>query len=361
MYLKKLSLFNYKNHLNGQFEFTERLNCITGRNGSGKTNLLDAIYFLALTKSAVSSQLADCIKFHEKFASLKGDFLGMEEFTVIANLFPDKPKVLKLDDDVYSRVSDHIGKVPLIWVEPHDVDYVRLGSEQRRKLFDGFITQIDSDYLSYIIRYNRLLRNRNQTLKDFAERKTVDHVLLDSYDVTMIELSKHIYERRKFFVDSFRNDFEKMYMELADQQEKVAINYLSILDQADFEKTLKDNRMKDIQASRSTVGIHRDDYEFLFADSGMPVKSHGSQGQQKTFILALKLSQIKLFRDHLNTKPILLLDDIFDKLDSVRIERLLKFVTSQKIQVFLTDARKERTEHLLKEMNIKATKTDLTK
>ncbi len=359
MHLKKLSLINYKNHQSSIFEFNEGINCVTGLNGSGKTNLLDSIYFIALTKSATSSQVGDAIFHDAEFATIKAKLISKSDITIVANVFKNKKKVFRINDTEYERLLDHIGVIPVILIEPNDVDYVRMGSELRRKLFDGFISQLDSEYLSYIIRYNRTLKQRNSLLKNASETGQIDETLLDVFDDSIVEASDYIYRARKSFIGSFIESQQKIYAIISEQREEVDIQYESEYVEGAFARLLKQKRKQDIKAQRTTVGIHRDDFNFLFKEESRSVKQFGSQGQQKTFILSLKLAQIYLFKSKLKVSPILLLDDIFDKLDGRRIHRLVEFLISEKVQVIITDARKERTNALMSEIGVEASYIDL--
>ena len=348
MYLQNLRLYGFRNYEDRFFPFSQEMNCIVGKNGSGKTNLLDAIYFLALSKSSLHNQDQLSIRFGEDFCVVEGAFQTDRTEVVACHLPRQGKKTVTADGKAYEKLSDHIGKYPVVLIAPNDTDLIRDGAETRRKLFDGILSQLYPDYLQTYLRYNKALDQRNSLLKQFGEQHFFDEALLKIYSEQLLESGQVIFETRKRFIEDFIPFFTAHYAELSENGEEVGLNYTSDAAETGFEQRFYAQQEKDLVAQRTTLGVHKDDYEFLM--SGMPVKKFGSQGQRKSYIMALKLAQFDSIHREKGVKPILLLDDIFDKLDDRRIDRLIGMVRAGAFgQVFITDARAERTEELLGE------------
>lgn len=350
MHLEKLSLTNFKNYDDSRFTFGPQVNVIVGANGSGKTNMLDAIYFLSLSKSAFHNQDALSIAHDADFFIIDGIFSKDDRLTQITiSLQRGQRKHLLADKKPYDRLSEHIGRFPVVLMAPNDTDLVREHSENRRHFFDGVLSQLDSDYLRDYLTYQQILKQRNSLLKLFAERNILDEELLETYNEPLLALAERIYERRKRFVSEFLPAFRQHYAYLSNERETVDIIYESEVGSDEFAKDFRRNRSRDIQLQRTTMGIHKDDY--VFEIGGVALKKFGSQGQQKTFVIALKLAQFDQLRTEKEIKPILLLDDIFDKLDDRRIGKLIQLMDEGMFgQLFITDARPERTEQLLQDV-----------
>jgi DNA replication and repair protein RecF len=347
--IDQLYLLDFKNYSETTFLFSPNLNVLVGKNGSGKTNLLEAIYFLAFTKSAIASNDQHCIRDGEIQAVIRGKFsIENKEHEVTCGLQAGQKKIFREDGVDYTKLTEHIGKYPVVLVLPDDVDLVKEGSEARRKFFDGIISQLDKNYLEESIQYNHCLKQRNSLLKMFAESGKSDWIMIEAYDDILISLGRKIFEKRKKFLIEFLPAFQKHYQFLV-EEEPVDLRYSSVLEKQEFKRGLYESRGKDLALQRTSFGIHRDDYVFTLGTGDL--KRLGSQGQQKSFVLALKLAQADSIKNHKGFAPILLLDDVFDKLDSSRIEKLLKvFLTFN--QIFLTDARPDRTLHLLESVNL---------
>lgn len=355
MFLHELKLFNFKNYAEANLQFSEQVNCFLGSNGSGKTNLLDAMHYLSFTKSAVNPTDAQNIKLGESQFMIKGGFtLGGKTKEVVCSFQIGQKKVIREDGLDYTKFSDHVGKYPIVLIAPQDIELIWDGSEVRRKFFDSFLSQIDHRYLEDLIVYTTHLKQRNSALKLFAERGRADLDLLESYNQKIVPAAKNIYARRKAFLNEFVPVFIKHYQNFAKAaDEKMSIEYRSDLDESDFEELLKKNLQRDLATQRTTAGIHRDEFLFLLNDN--EVKRYGSQGQQKSFLIALKLAEFQAVAENKKFKPLLLLDDIFDKLDDLRIRKMLEFVAEGMFgQVFLTDARPDRCLEILKAVNLKA-------
>jgi DNA replication and repair protein RecF len=369
MHLQKISLAHFKSYEYDAFEFSDRVNCIVGENGSGKTNLLDAIYFLALTKSSISNQDALSINHEAEYMMIEGEFkkndelrvkngeLGNSPLTIIpsqlitVSLQRGQKKAVLRDKKAYERISEHIGKFPVVMLSPNDTDIIRDGSEERRKFFDGVMAQLDSEYLENLLQYNRLLLQRNSLLKQFSERNYVDELLLDIYSDPLVEVSVKIHQARNQFVTDFSPLFKKHYATLSDAREEVEMVYESEVGMDNFSQIFRRNRQRDLAAQRTTMGSHKDD--FIFEINGFTLRKFGSQGQQKSFVIALKLAQFEMLTKVKGFPPILLLDDIFDKLDDRRIQQLITMMVNGTFsQVFITDARPERTRQLLEHLVI---------
>ena len=352
MWLEKIGLLNYKNYEEVAIRFSRHINCFVGENGSGKTNLLDAIYYLSFTKSAFSSTENQNIKHGASLFLVKGTFHKQHEtYDIQFSLQNGQKKDARNSRIPYEKLSEHIGLFPAVLVSPDDTDLIRERSESRRRFFDSIISQINHAYLDNLIRYNHVLRQRNSLLKQFAERHTYDADLLDSYSEQLLALGHTIYEARQAFIAQFAPLFEKHYRYLSDDKESVSIQYESHFARADFRKVFYQAYRRDSALQRTTQGIHRDDFVFEIAQ--YPVKKYGSQGQQKSFVIALKLAQFEIIHQQTGIKPLLLLDDIFDKLDDHRIAQLTKLVVAQTFgQLFVTDARPERTYQLFEEIEV---------
>ena len=358
MYLKSLQVKQFKSYEEAQFDFIPEINCIVGENGIGKTNLLDAIHFLSMTKSARGIADPLCIQHEKDFFMVQGSFIYQKhlesgipesETQITCAVQRGHKKSLLRDQKPYPRLADHIGNFPIVLMDPHDTDLVREGSEERRRFFDGMMSQLDRGFLESLLRYNRVVQQRNILLKQFAERGHVDPLQLAIYHEPMVVLGEQIHQARIEFLADFLPSFQMHYAALSDDREQVNITLESTFFSGEFDATLKAGEQQDLAAQRSTIGIHRD--EFAFEINGFPLKKFGSQGQQKSFVVAMKLAQFDSLVAAKPRKPLLLLDDIFDKLDDRRIQRLIEMMAQDHFgQVFITDARPERTKNLLKSL-----------
>ena len=351
MTLDSLQLLFFKNYDDAALRLSPGLNCFIGDNGSGKTNLLDAIHYLSLTKSAITASDALCIKQQADFFVVKGVFssnlLAAPE-TIQVSLRTGQKKLVTHDKQPYERLADHIGRYPTVLISPYDTDLIRQGSEERRKYFDSLMAQLDRAFLELLMAYNALLRQRNALLKQSTDRPAhgFDRDYLLALDEQLAPLGQQITAQRAAFLAEYVPLFQRHYQQLADGREAVALSYKSQLLDADFALLLRSNERRDFALQRSTTGSHRDDFVFLMDEQ--PVKTHASQGQQKSFAIALKLAQFDLLASRRQQKPLLLLDDIFDRLDDKRIARLLELVANDTFgQVFLTDTNLERTDRAL--------------
>lgn len=350
MLLKNIRLFNFKNYQQCNIDFHDEINVIIGDNGSGKTNVLDAIYYLSMTKSVFNNPDSATIRKGEDFFSVKGKFYFKEqEHEVLCNLKKGSKKTVSLNGSEYDRLSDHIGLIPLVMIAPDDTDLIREGSEIRRKFIDVILSQLSHDYLESLMQYNRYLKQRNALLKNFWNKLNVNSDIFDPYDVEIVRLSKKIHHWRQDFIASFLVHFQEFYKKISRENERCSIRYRSQASEETFEKDYYEGRAKDIETQRTNVGIHKDDY--IFEIDGMSVKKYASQGQKKSFTIALKLAMYQILKDKLEKPPMVLLDDIFDKLDDHRIEALLSIVSSKDFgQLFITDARIERTKAVLSKL-----------
>ena len=348
MFLKELKLTNFKNCESADMLFSEKINCFVGLNGAGKTNILDAIYYLAFCKSYFTTTDRQNIRHGEDFFAIHGDFVTDHDETETISCVQKEAakKSFKCNKKEYERLADHIGKIPLVMISPYDRDLINGGSELRRKFIDGVISQFDSVYLGDLLQYNKVLAQRNRQLKQFWETRSFDANLLSLWDEQLVRYGKPIFEKRKMFLDDFMPIFQNYYDIVSGTAEKVNIEYESLMNDRPFEELLVESREKDRYSSYTNVGIHKDDLTFLI--EGHPVKKFGSQGQQKSFVVAIKLAQFDFNYRKVGFKPILLLDDIFDKLDDNRVAQLVKLVGNDHFgQVFISDTQRQRIQYLL--------------
>ncbi|MEM9896036.1 MAG: DNA replication and repair protein RecF [Bacteroidota bacterium] len=343
MILKSIKLTDFKNHEDSHFEFNERINCVLGNNGRGKTNLLDAIYFLSFSKSALSNVDKNAIRFARDSFTIFGKYNSRQIGLQVAK---QGGKIIKIDGKQTRKVSELIGKIPLVMMLPDDTSMIKEGSDERRKFFDAAICQFDTSYLSDLIKYNRLLKQRNSLLKEWA-KNAIDLALLDTYDDKLIDLARRISAKRSLVVGHFLPYLKENYASLHATKELPDLQFVTHVDD-DFGTTFKNSLPKDQIMQRTMMGSHRDDFLFLLNQE--PIKGFGSQGQQKTFIIALKFALFDFLKENTKTTPLLLLDDIFDKLDDSRISLLVDCLKDQDRfgQIFLSDARSERSKHLFK-------------
>lgn len=348
MLLKKLSLFAFKNYPEATFEFSDGINCFVGMNGGGKTNLLDAIHYLSLTKSAINSIDSQSILHGERLATVNGTITIVDqEYQVICALQQGQKKIVKVNQSEYEKLSEHIGRFPVVLIAPNDTDIIRDSNEIRRKFFDSILSQIDANYLRQLIQYNHYLKQRNSLLKQLATSQQTDHDLLAPYDHHLLTLGKSIFKVRKKFVTDYLPILTSHYQNLSDGKEAISLTYSSQLESKHYDKDYQNSLQKDLILQRTNVGIHKDEY--LFEIDDRPIRKFGSQGQQKSFLIALKLAQFEIIKKEKGLKPLLLLDDIFDKLDDFRIQKLVEMVANDSFgQLFITDARPERSKEILK-------------
>ncbi len=352
MRLEKLNLINFRNYEEAELHFHERVNVFLGRNGSGKTNLLDAIYYLSFTKSAFSTSEQQIIRTGQNYFVVKGNFhlAGQPTREVVASAQSGAKKIFREDQRDYDKLSDHIGKYPVVIMTPDDTDLIREGSEYRRRFFDGIISQLDRRYLEDLMAYGHVLRQRNGLLKMSFETGRFDALALEAYDRLLIKYGEYLHSARKQFLKDFLPLFLSHFKGIVAEPEDPVISYASDLNESAFAEGLARSLSKDRALQRTCFGIHRDDYSFLL--KGGEIRRTGSQGQQKSFVIALKLAQYYVIRQQKGFDPILLLDDIFDKLDDERINALVQLLRESDGQIFITDARPHRTSEILANIGV---------
>lgn len=351
MFLKTLSLVNYKNFTTAAFDFDSKINCLVGHNGVGKTNVLDSIYHLSFGKSYFNPITSQNINHEAEFFVIDGTLQKNDrEEHILVSAKRGQKKVIKRNNKAYEKFSEHIGFIPAVIISPGDRDLIIEGSETRRKFMDGVISQSDQVYLNALIQYGKVVAQRNALLKFFAANSKFDRDTLDIYNAQMGELGNLLFEKRKAFLEEFIPIFDKRYAEITNQKEKVAITYKSQLFEKPISELLEQNLQKDMMLQYTSVGLHKDDLSFEI--EGHPIKKFGSQGQQKSFLIALKLAQFDFIKKLSKSSPLLLLDDIFDKLDEQRVAHIVALVAENELgQIFISDTHPERTEKVVKESN----------
>ncbi len=344
MYLKELSLVDFKNYESAELTLSEGINCFVGDNGAGKTNLLDAVHYLSFCRSFFNPVDVQNIRADRPFFVIEGSFEKDGETDLIhCGVKRERKKQFRRNKKEYERLAEHIGRYPVVMVSPSDHDLIAGGSERRRRFMDSIISQYDKAYLGDLIAYNKALNQRNALLKKFAEAGHFDAASLEVWNIQLAEHGARIHERRKAFVEQLTPLFQEFFEALSGGREEVTLVHDSQLYQKEPNALLQESLEKDRAVKHTTTGIHKDDLALRIGDK--PIKKFGSQGQQKSYLLALKLAQFQFIRDALGQCPILMLDDIFDKLDRERTEALLALVGDQRFgQVLLTDTHRERVE-----------------
>ncbi|MFI3261302.1 MAG: DNA replication and repair protein RecF [Rikenellaceae bacterium] len=345
MYLEKINIVNFKNLVSISLNFCPNINCFTGLNGAGKTNIIDAIHYLSLCKSSVGLSDLQCVNHGKDFFLLEGEYCFVDEKieNITCSYSRSKGKVLKRANKEYQRLSEHIGLLPVVMISPSDVNLINDASEERRRFINSFISQIDKDYLSSLVRYNGLLAQRNKLLKD---PYSINYEVLEVIDMQMASFSDFIYKRRKEFIKDITPIVNSYYREISSDDKDIEIDYKSALESQSAQELFASIIEKDKIMGYTTAGIHRDNIDFKI--DSYSIRKYGSQGQQKSFLIALKLAQFNIIANHKSFKPILLLDDIFDKLDLERVEKLINLVSEERFgQIFITDANKVRVENIL--------------
>ena len=351
MIIRKLSLYNFKNHTERNFDFSPQINCFVGNNGVGKTNILDALHYLSVAKSFLGNKDLNNIKTDEDFFAIEATVDDLEKENIIKVQQPkDAKKILKKNDKTYDRISDHIGFLPSVIISPYDSNLISDSGESRRKFLDSMISQTDSEYLFNLIIYQKTVQQRNALLKDFARNRYFDADNLEIYNEPLAKYGTKIFEKRKEFTDSMVPLIQNYYGIISNGNEKISVTYESDLEQNSFRELLAQNLEKDRILTYTSKGIHKDD--LVFEMNGISMKRTASQGQQKSFLIALKLSQMNRIKELTGKTPILLLDDIFDKLDDSRVSQLINLVNQEHFgQIFITDTNRERTENVVKRIN----------
>lgn len=346
MHLENLHLVNFKNYDEVDISLSNGINCFVGNNGAGKTNILDAVHYLSMCKSYMNVVDRQNIQFEQPFFVILGDWLKDDvAISIHCAVKVGAKKVFRRNKKDYEKLADHIGQFPAVMISPYDRDLISEGSDLRRKWMDGIIAQFDRRYLDDIVKYAKVLAQRNALLKNMAEHRMFDRESIDVWDVQMVELGHRIYDKRKAFLEAFIPVFQRQYNAIGNEAELVELVYNSQLNDATLEQLLVEFERKDAHSRYSNAGTHKDD--LLFQIKGHPVKKFGSQGQQKSFIIALRLAQYEWLKDKLGVTPVLLLDDIFDKLDHERVARLMKLVADNFFgQVLVTDTDKDRVKEI---------------
>ena len=351
MIINKLSLINFKSHSEVSFDFSPQINCFVGNNGVGKTNILDALHYLSVGKSFLGNSDLNNIKSEQDFFTIESEIQNEEMEDIIKILHPrELKKVIKKNDKAYDRLADHIGYLPSVMISPYDSNLISDSGESRRKFLDAMISQTDSVYLFDLIQYQKTIQQRNALLKNFAKNRYFDKDSLEIYDDPISNFGTRIFEKRKEFVEKLNPIVQHYYDIISGGKEKVSVVYESHLSDNTFRELLSNSIDKDRVLTYTSKGIHKDD--LIFAMNGNSIKKIGSQGQQKSFLVSLKLAQINRIKELTGKSPILLLDDIFDKLDDTRVSQLIELVNKENFgQIFITDTHKERTENVVKRIH----------
>lgn len=350
MNIQKIHIINYKNHKNLSLEFNKNIVCIVGKNGIGKTNILDAIYYSCIGKSYFTSSDKNCVHYDEDFFRLETEFISDKKHDSTQKIIISfqKKKKITLEDLLIKKLSDYIGHFPIVVIAPDDNIILLGGSEERRKIIDQTLMQTDKEYFSKLLKYNKFISQRNALLKNSYD-SILDMNLLEIYNQELIPLANYIHSKREDFIKELLIFFNKAFSYISNDKEVFKIEYLSTLNEYSYENLLKENLEKDKILRRTTTGIHRDDLEFFMND--VKIKTFGSQGQQKTFLLALKLAQHDYLQNKLNKSVFFIIDDIFDKIDSQRSKNLISFVSEHIGQVFVSYTNKTILENKFKNID----------
>lgn len=357
MLLKELHILNYKNVREATLQFSDKINAFVGLNGQGKTNILDAIYYLSFTKSAYNAIDSQNIHHDEDMAMIQGRYINSDNDEIIScGIKRGVKKQFRRGKKDYKRLIDHIGLVPLVMVSPQDSELVVEGSDERRKFMDGVISQYSKTYLEHLTQYNVLLKQRNALLKQYAEQpEQLPDTLMEVLEQQMVSHAMPIYQARVQFIEQFVPYFQQVYSAISDDKEQVSLIYNSQLHDRDLLESLARTRSRDLILGWTSQGIHKDELEMMLGE--YPLKRVGSQGQQKSYLLAMKLGQALYLNAEqiLNAQPILLLDDIFDKLDSERVERIVQLVGDERFgQIFITDTDRQHLTKILSQEQFEA-------
>ena len=352
VFLKKISIINYKNILDKEYELDPKINCFVGDNGVGKTNILDAVYHLSMGKSYFNVKNDQLINRGKDYMLVDGVFeLNNKNESIVFSLKIGEKKVLKRNGKPYKKFSNHIGLIPVVLISPYDNDLINEGSSERRKFIDSIISQNDKEYLINLIAYTRVIQNRNKLLKQYNRSVDFDLDTIKVYDDQIYKLSEPIFKARDKFIKEFTPLVLEKYKHISDDKEKISIEYKSDLINNNVENLIKDSFQKDVILQYTSVGLHKDDFVFNIDENR--IKRFGSQGQQKSFLIALKLAQFDYLKNETGNSPILLMDDVFDKLDLMRVKRIVEIVNSTNFgQLFLSDTDKERIEKVLSSLNL---------
>ena len=350
MFIRNLAVVNYKNLIQADLQFSPKLNCFIGNNGVGKTNLLDCLYYLSFCKSCFNLPDSQNVRHAEDFFIIQGKYDNSgEPEDIYCGFKSGHKKIFRRNKKEYERLSDHIGLVPLVMISPSDSILIQGGSEERRRFMDSVISQYDRQYLDWLLKYNRALLQRNNLLKFFAGNHQFDRDSLEVWDEQLIFTGEKIYRKRVEFLEALLPVFQKYYDFICQGNENVNLEYQSQLKDQDYRKLLQESVSKDSALQYTTTGIHKDDLDLKIGDN--PIKKLGSQGQNKTYLISLKFAQFDFIQSVNKLKPILLLDDIFDKLDSSRVGQIVKLVSDHNFgQIFITDTNREHLDGIIKEV-----------
>jgi DNA replication and repair protein RecF len=359
-FLQDISLTQFRNYFSQRFRFTEKIVGISGLNGSGKTKLLDTIYYLCFTKSYFSKPDSQSVHPGTAGFRIEGNIAENNSVTnLVCILRENNKKEFQLNRESYKKFSEHIGRFPCVFIAPDDVQIITEGSETRRHFLDTLLSQLNHGYLQYLIDYKKILDERNSLLKSASERNYFDEELLDILDEQLIKKGEQIFAARKTFLDTFLPRVHKEYLMISEGSDDVALNYFSQLSNVSFKELIKENRQRDVYLQRTGCGVHKDDIEIKMQQ--LPFKNIASQGQRKSLLFALKLAEFNILKEKKDFAPLLLLDDIFEKLDAQRMHNLLQKVCKEKqTQVFITDTHKERLQKAFKDLRVDFQLIELT-
>jgi len=351
LYIKEITLTNFKNYPDIHLEFSEGLNSFIGLNGSGKTNLLDAIYFICMTKSYFNVTDRQVVNYEEKFYRIASQLdLRDEPLAIVIKYQNGQKKVVEKNKVAYTKLAEHVGLLPIVMIAPDDIKLIQDSGEVRRKFMDNVLCQDDAVYLQHLMTYNHLIKQRNAALKEIRKSNQFDPAIIGIYDKQLEEPATYIHEKRAAFLDAFLPVFKGVYSVISDGTEAVNIEYKSHLNDLDYKTLLSSTFEKDFYLEYTSTGTHRDDLVFVFSSKAL--KKFASQGQRKSFLISLKLAQYEFLRRKKNIKPILLLDDIFDKLDAERVSKVINLLQEETFgQVFITDTDEKRISKVLENMD----------